>query len=53
LIGIGFGLRCGHDIKDGKLPPTIPGISHVCDNFKGKGTTEWSCKCEKCKGKNL
>ena len=48
LIGVGFGLRCGHDAEKGTLPPSIPSISHVCDNFKGKGTTEWSCKCNKC-----
>ena len=55
LIGVGQGLRCGHNIQDGVKPPTIPSISHVCENFKGKGSaetwTEWSCKCDKCSGK--
>ena len=45
LIGVGQGLRCGIDKK------TIPGIYYVCDNFKGTGNTEWSCKCKRCKGK--
>jgi len=48
LIGVGQGLRCGYKMQDGVKPPTIPGISYVCENFKGKGTTEWSCKCKKC-----
>ena len=52
LIGVGQGLRCGHNIQEGVKPPTIPGISHVCENFKGKQVeTEWSCKCSKCSGK--
>ena len=53
MIGVGFGLRCGYHMEKGKLPLTIPSIGHVCDNFDGKGTMEWSCKCEKCKRKNL
>ena len=49
MIGVGFGLRCGYNSEEGILPPSIPSISYVCENFKGKGTTQWSCKCKKCR----
>jgi len=47
MIGVGQGLRCGYT-EDRMM---IPSISYVCDDFKGIGSTEWSCKCSRCKGK--
>ena len=47
MIGVGQGLRCGYT-EDRMM---IPSISYVCDDFKGLGSTEWSCKCRRCKGK--
>ena len=51
MIGVGFGLRCGFQTTE-SLPPTVPSIGYVCENFSGVGTTEWSCKCKKCKRKD-
>ena len=54
MIGVGFGLRCGFQAKE-ELPPTVPSIGHVCENFSGRlePSTEWSCKCEKCNERNI
>ncbi|MCR9228612.1 MAG: hypothetical protein NXH90_14440 [Flavobacteriaceae bacterium] len=38
LIGIGQGLRCGHQAKreEGKMAPLVPGKFHTCDLFELK-----------------
>jgi hypothetical protein len=61
MIGVGQGLRCGIDyLRTGEKPPTVPSIGHVCDQFGGYrrkgvavGSTEWSCTCKKCEGKEM
>lgn len=36
LIGVGQGIRCGHQTKkeEGKIPPLVPSRFHTCDLFE-------------------
>jgi len=45
LIGIGLGLRCGHESKSkpNELPPLVPSRYHSCEFFEMKNG---NCSCK-------